>query len=213
MPAARAKVGKGRGIVAAKSALGVEQKFIDGIVGQLRRRQRVKKRLLPEHRQHRLHELHIVGVRAAQLLRQCIRARIAVAGQPEVAVSRPRYSRLQWLEPAYTRCPPHRRGATTGRSASRCSRREFRPRKIPTARPVEHEYPAVPMRLHHHGIFDSRVPAASRRRAPWDCRRSRPGVAVEDIEHRPAPIALAIRRRRRCRSARGTPPHRTAPIA
>jgi hypothetical protein len=180
--------------VAAESAFGVEQEFIHGVIGELGWIERVVKWLLPEHGEHGVDQFHIVGVRAAQLARQLLRARIAIPRQSQIARPRSWPQRLRILNVGIGSAdhidgPRQRLGLHQGVVIG-----QLGARLIPAGRPIEHEKPAMLMRLHHYRVVILDSLRLLRRCVAEAGSRSRPRVAIEVIQHGTAPIAFGRRR-------------------
>ncbi len=191
--------GERRGVVPAEAAAGVEQEFVDRILAEHRRLERVEERLCAKHREHRLRVAGVVRMRGAQFAGERRGARIAPRRQAGIAAARlgaqvagrahPRIGRRGEIDG-----PIEHRGAHQHVIAG-----EVGARQVPGRRPVERVDPVAPAGFQAQAVAIGRPVRLRRpgRAGRAHARRAAsPGAAVEVMQHRAAPVALGRRRRR-----------------
>ena len=181
--------------VLAEAGLGGEQELVDRVGAEQRRLERVHVPALAQERDRALQHLGIAGRCRAPLRGERARARVAAfrhaqrAAQRAIGLARPRLGRRHRAELVAQACAHRSRRNDLAVEAHARALGQAR-------RGLEREQPVTVVRLEHDLVAVHAAPAVRRDEIGQEARPDAPGASVEVPQHRPAPVARRVWRRR-----------------
>jgi len=188
---------KGRGIVAAKAFVRAEQQVVDRIEIEQRRLERVTEAATTQVIEHGVDVGGLAARALAQRVREFDAAWIALRRQLQIQSPCGRGQRVETAV-LRIRLQPVADSAAHWRRRDQLvieSRERVRQRVRQALRQFERDQNIVLVRLQRDFVAKGRALKLQARRAAHLCMPAAPGVAVENMQYRPAPITLGGRRR------------------